>query len=103
MAAQFGTSTEVMGSAAQHVHQVRERIQQQLGTLRSQLGPLEGTWRGDASLAFSGLMVRWNDDAQRINRALAAIGDSVASSGRDYRAVETENAGGATRITGALG
>lgn len=92
-----------MRTASQHVHEVRDQIQQQLATLRSQLVLLEGAWRGDASVAFSQLMVRWNDDAQRINRALAAIGEAVAASGRDYRAVEAENAGATSRIAQALG
>ena len=103
MAGQFGTQTEVMRTSAQHVEEVRAQIQQQLATLRSQLAPLEGTWRGDASRAFQELMVRWNDDANRINRALHDIGVSVGASGADYRATEQETAAGTSRIARALG
>ena len=103
MAGQFGTQTEVMRTAASRVAEVRDQIAGELSGLRGQLAPLEGTWRGDASLAFRQLMVRWNEDALRINRALAAIGESVAASGRDYRAAEEQNTGAVTRIGQALG
>jgi WXG100 family type VII secretion target len=103
MAGQFGTQTEVMRTASQHVFEVRDQIQAQLGQLRSQLAPLEGSWRGDASVAFGQLMQRWNDDATRINRALQAIGESIQASGADYRAVEEQNAGATSRIGQALG
>ncbi len=102
MAGQFGTQTEVMGTASNHVVEVNAQIQQQLAALRAQLAPLEGTWRGQASLSFHRLMVRWNEDAQRIGRALEAIGTDIAVSGRDYDATEQANAQSVTQISQAL-
>ena len=102
MAGQFGTQTGVMTTAGQHVFEVRDQINAQLGRLRAQLGPLEGTWRGDASTAFHQLMARWNDDARRINAALASIGESVQASGTTYRAAEDEIASSTSRIGQAL-
>ena len=98
MAGQFGTQTQVMAAAGQHVFEVRDQIQAQLAQLRAQLGPLEGTWRGDASTAFHQLMARWNDDARRINAALSSIGESVQASGTTYRAAEDEIASSTSRI-----
>lgn len=103
MAGQFGTQTETMRQAAQHVFDVNQQIQGQLSSLRNQLAPLEGTWRGDASLAFGQLMVRWNDDAIRINRSLHTIGEAVQASGADYRATEQDNASSVSTIQQALG
>ena len=103
MAGQFGTQTETMRVASQHVVQVNEQIQQQLATLRSQLAPLEGSWRGDAHAAFQTLMVRWNEDANRINRALHAIGESIQTSGVQYRAAEEDNRSTISSIQQSLG
>ena len=103
MTGQFGTSTEVMRTASHHVVDVNAQIQQQLASLRAQLAPLEGTWRGQASMSFQRLMVRWNEDAGRIGRALEAIGEELAVSGRDYAATEQANTQTVTRITQALG
>ena len=103
MAGQFGTQTETMRQAAQHVVDVNQQIQGQLSTLRNRLAPLEGSWRGDAALAFGQLMTRWNDDAVRIGRSLAAIGESSQASGAEYRAAEDENASRVTTISQALG
>lgn len=102
MTGQFGTQTGTMQGAGQHVFDVRDQIVAQLGQLRSQLVPLESTWRGDASTAFTGLMARWNDDANRINAALAAIGESIQVSGVSYRAAEDEVAASTSQITQAL-
>jgi WXG100 family type VII secretion target len=103
MAGQFGTQTETMRQAAAHVADVNQQIQGRLTALRNQLAPLESTWRGDASLAFQQLMIRWNEDATRINRSLHAIGEAVGSSGADYQAVEQDNSAQISSIRQALG
>ena len=102
MAGQFGTQTQAMQAAGQHVFEVRDQITVQLAQLRGQLAPLEGTWRGDASTAFQQLMARWNDDARRINAALQQIGESVQASGVTYRAAEDEIASSTSQISQAL-
>ncbi|MEJ2868321.1 WXG100 family type VII secretion target [Actinomycetospora sp. OC33-EN08] len=103
MTGQFGTETQLMQGAGQHVLEVRDQIAAQLAQLRGQLVPLEATWRGDASTAFTQLMARWNDDAHRINAALGAIAESVTASGATYRAAEDEVASSTSRIGQALG
>ncbi|MCD2189430.1 WXG100 family type VII secretion target [Actinomycetospora soli] len=103
MAGQFGTETQLMQGAGRHVLEVRDQIGAQLAQLRAQLVPLEATWRGDASTAFTQLMARWNDDANRINAALGAIAESVQASAVGYRAAEDEVAATTSRIGRALG
>lgn len=103
MAAGFGTTPEEMQRASQHVGQVNEQVQSQLATLRSQLGPLAGAWRGEASTAFQGLMARWDTDARTLNQALLGIGEAIRSSGGAYLAADQEHAQGMSTIRGALG
>lgn len=103
MAGQFGTQTDTMRTAAQHVIDVNEQIQRQLRTLHSQLAPLAGTWRGQASVAFQELMVRWNEDATRMNRALHAIGETIQGSGQAYATTEEDTRSSISSIRSTLG
>lgn len=103
MAAGFGTTPEEMQRAAQHVGQVNDQVQSQLATLRNQLGPLAGAWRGEAATAFQGLMVRWDTDARALNEALRGIGETIQGSGSAYLVAEREHAQGMSTIRGALG
>jgi WXG100 family type VII secretion target len=103
MPAGYGTSTEEMQRAGQHVFSVNDQIQGQLGALRAQLAPLAGAWRGDASTAFQGLMARWDADARRLNDALRGIGESIRGSGQSYAAQEEQNASSLSGIQAALG
>lgn len=103
MTGQFGTQTDTMRTAGQHVIEVNEQIQRQLRTLHSQLAPVASTWRGQASVAFQELMTRWNEDATRINRALHSIGESIQGSGVTYAATEQDTRSSISSIRSTLG
>lgn len=103
MATGFGNTPEQMQRASQHVEQVNQQVQSQLATLRNQLGPLAGAWRGEAATAFQGLMVRWDSDARTLNAALGGIGEAIQGSGNAYLAAEQEHTQGMSTIRGALG
>jgi WXG100 family type VII secretion target len=92
MAQQFRTQVEQMQAAAHHVDEVNNSVQGQLSALRNQLTPLAGAWKGQAALAFTTLMDRWNTDAVQLNNALKEIGEQIRGSGTTYaQADETEH------------
>ena len=91
MTGQFGTETDAMLGVAQRIQDIKQGMQGHMGTLQSQLAPLAGTWRGQGSAAFQQLMVRWNEDATRINAALDEIAVKVAQSGRTYATSDEDN------------
>ena len=66
----FGTTTEEMTRAAQHVAGVNQAVQGELTALRGRLEPLAGAWVGRAATQFAQLMVRWDADARSLNQAL---------------------------------
>lgn len=103
MAGQFGTQTDTMLAAAQRIEDIHQAMQGQMRSLQSQLAPLAGTWRGQASVAFQQVMTRWNEDATRINTALDDIAAKVAQGGRDYAASDEENRQAINRLGGGGG
>lgn len=99
----FGTTTEEMARAAQHVASVNEAVQGELTALRGRLEPLAGAWVGRASTQFAQLMVRWDADARTLNQALRAIGEAIDGSRATYQRQEDAQAGAMTSISNALG
>lgn len=99
----YGTSIEEMQGAANHVLQVNESVQGQLSSLRNQLAPLAGAWKGQASTAFQTLMQRWDTNARSLSEALRGIGESIQASGATYGQQEEEQQAAMSNITNALG
>jgi WXG100 family type VII secretion target len=99
----FGTQTDTMLQASRHVSDVNESIGAQLRTLASQLAPLEGAWRGSAALAFQNLMVRFNENAEKLRAALQGISEQIAGASTTYATEDEAQQQAMSRITSALG
>ncbi len=99
----FGTTVEEMHRAARHVFAVNDAVQAELATLRGRLAPLAGAWRGEASVAFSGLMNRWDVDARLLSEALRGIGEAIQGSGVSYQSQEEQHTSALSSIRAALG
>jgi WXG100 family type VII secretion target len=103
MGGSFNTETETMLQASRHVSDVNEQIGSQLRTLGSQLAPLEGAWRGSASTAFQQLIVRFNENAEKLRAALQGISEQVAGASTTYATEDEAQQQAMSRITSALG
>ena len=99
----FGTETDTMQQASRHVLDVNEQVGTQLRTLGSQLAPLEGAWVGQASTAFHQLMVRFNENAQKLRTALEGIGDQISGASTTYATEDESQQQTMSQITNALG
>ncbi|MET0189281.1 WXG100 family type VII secretion target [Pseudonocardia sediminis] len=99
----FGTTTEEMARAAQHVDAVNESVRAELAGLRGKLEPLAGLWTGRASVEFVRLMQRWDTDAQQLNEALRTIGGALQGSRTSYEQREQDQAQAMSGIASALG
>lgn len=99
----FGTTTEEMARASQHVGAVNAAVQGELTALRGRLEPLAGAWVGRASTQFAQLMVRWDGDARSLNEALRSIGAAIQGSAVTYDRHEEAQAATMTSISNALG
>jgi WXG100 family type VII secretion target len=103
MAQQFGAQFEQMQTAANHVAEVNQSVQGQLMSLRNQLAPLAGAWKGQASTAFHLLIERWDTDARNLNDALNSIGEQIRGSGTTYAQSDEAENQTYSRISQALG
>ena len=101
-AGQFRTEVPTMTQAAGHVAQVNAGIQGDLTRLMGQLEPLLGTWQGTASTTFHGVKERWNTNAMRLNEALLAISEQLATSSTNYATTEETNTSAFSQISGQL-
>lgn len=99
----FGTQTETMLQASRHVADVNEQIGSQLRTLSGQLAPLESAWRGMAATSFHQLMVRFNENAERLRTALNGISEQIAGAGTTYATEDEAQQQVMSNITQALG
>ena len=99
----YGTSVEEMAKAATDVDNVNQQSQDALRSLGSQLAPLEGTWKGQASVAFRTLMERYNADAQKLHDALQGISEQLKGSSQSYAQQEEESSSSLSNISNVLG
>lgn len=103
MADGFGTTVEEMARAGGHVFTVDDGVQSDLAALRGKLAPLAGAWRGEAALAFTGLMARWDADARALSEALRSIGEAIQGSARTYETQDQQGSADLSAIRAALG
>lgn len=68
------------------------RIQGEVSGLHGQLVALQGSWTGQASAGFQGVVTDWKATQQRVEESLVAIGASLDQAARQYADVETANA-----------
>jgi WXG100 family type VII secretion target len=68
------------------------RIQNEVAGLLGQLTGLEGTWSGQASQSFQGVVTRWRATQQQVEESLAAINLALGQAGQHYAEVELTNA-----------
>ena len=99
----FGTTTEEMARAAQHVGQVNESVKAELAALRGKLEPLAGAVDRAGVAAVrpaDAALGRRRTDARE---ALATIGGALQGSRVSYEQQEQEQAQTMSGIASALG
>ncbi len=68
------------------------RIQSEVAGLHAQLTNLQGSWTGQASAAFAGVVNEWKTTQQRVEENLAAINVALGQAGQQYADIEAANA-----------
>jgi WXG100 family type VII secretion target len=91
-----------MQAGASHIDTVNDQINGQLSSLRGNLAPLNGVWRGQASTAFTNLMMRYDSSAARISEAMRAIAEQIRGANASYMAEEETHSQSLSQISSAL-
>jgi WXG100 family type VII secretion target len=86
----FGTSQEAMQAGANAVEEAQQAIQGHLGTLRGEVEQMMGGWKGQAAGAFVNVHSTFEENAGRINQALARIHEALVSTHSTYGTQESD-------------
>jgi WXG100 family type VII secretion target len=95
-------TAEELDALAKHIADVNEATQGTLRQVGSTVDTLAGSWKGTAATAFSNLMARFHDDARKVQEALMAIAEQIATSSEVYARNEQEQEQSMTGIAGRL-
>jgi 6 kDa early secretory antigenic target len=88
----YQVDSEAVLGASGAITATTSRIQGEVASLTGQLGDLQGSWSGQASVAFAGLMADWRVTQQRVEENLRAITEALRLAGQQYADVELANA-----------
>jgi early secretory antigenic target protein ESAT-6 len=79
-----GASAAIAGSASQ--------IGTEVDRMMRHLLDLQGSWRGQASTSFQGVVEEWRATQERVRAALEEIQRALAAAGQQYAEVEQSTA-----------
>jgi WXG100 family type VII secretion target len=78
-----------MQAGANAVEQAQQAIQGHIGTLRGEVEQMTGQWKGEAATAFAGVHASFEENATKINQALARIHEALVSTHSTYGTQES--------------
>ena len=75
------------------VQSTKEEIDGHLNRLRGELEAVAGSWQGAAATQFTSLMAQWNENAEKVNRALQDLAENLHATdlSMEHNEAETEN------------
>ncbi|HEY5319881.1 MAG TPA: WXG100 family type VII secretion target [Galbitalea sp.] len=89
---QFQVDSEAVLATTGAVRASMGRIQGEVSSLLSQLVNLQGSWSGQASVAFQSIVSDWKTTQSRVEESLATINQALTLAGQQYAEIETSNA-----------
>ena len=96
----FATQIVQMQQAASRVDDVNNQVRSLLNSLQIQVEAVQGHWIGQAASTFQALMIRYQEDAQKLATALTDISEQIRVSGQAY-ATQDETANEVVRSAGS--
>lgn len=103
MAGEVSKQDQALTRGAQMVAAARGDLDQQLNSLRGKLSSIGSQWRGAGSSSFQQVMVRWDEDARRITRALDAFEENLRASEQTYNANDEAQSATFGKLSSRLG
>jgi WXG100 family type VII secretion target len=88
----FQVDSEAVLSATSAVRTSMDRIQAEVGGLLGQLTSLQGSWSGQAAIAFQDVISDWRATQQHVGESLAGINQALTQAAQQYAETEAANA-----------
>ena len=88
----YQVDSEAVFTATGAVRGTIARIQSEVEAMQGQLAALQGSWSGNAALAFQTVVTDWKATQQRVEESLGAINLALGQAGQGYAVVAAPNA-----------
>jgi early secretory antigenic target protein ESAT-6 len=88
---QYQVDSEAVSASASSIRSTIERIQADVAAMHSQLTSLEGSWTGQAAVAFQAVVLDWRGTQTRVEESLASITQALSAAATTYADVEMQN------------
>ena len=88
----YRVDSDQMISATAAVRGSMGRIQSEVAGLLGQLTGLQGSWSGQASDSFQGVVTQWRATQQQVEESLQSINHALGQAGQHYAEAELTNA-----------
>lgn len=98
----FTTTTAELDALAKHIGDISDQIQGQARTVKGAAEGVAAGWSGNAATAFQNLMVRMDEDVRKLDQALQAIQEQIASTSQVYARNEEEQESSVSNIASRL-
>jgi WXG100 family type VII secretion target len=98
----FTATPEELDALAKHIGDISDQIQAEARTVQGAADGVASGWSGNAAAAFQSLMARMNEDVTKLDRALQAIQEQIASTADVYARNEAEQEQSVSGIAGRL-
>jgi WXG100 family type VII secretion target len=102
MAEQIEVDAATLHQAAGDVRSTRSEVDGDLGRLWNTVDDLAMAWKGEASAGFQQLMNRWNEDVDKLLKAMDDIADLLDKSGTQHEVNEQEQTSMMSRFNSTL-
>lgn len=98
----FGTSQEAMRAGANAVEEAQQVITRHIGTLRSEIETMMSGWQGEAVGASIKVHNSFEENAGRINNALAQMHEALVSTQTTHGTQESDQSQTFTNMNGQI-
>jgi WXG100 family type VII secretion target len=88
---------------AEAVNTAKAGIDQQVKKVRGEIEQVSGFWTGAASVSYTQLMQRWNDETTKLNEVLVTLEDALRGTERDQAASEESHQSTIGNLSSILG
>ena len=88
---QYQVDSEAVSASASSIRSTIERIQADVAAMHGQLTSLEGSWTGQAAVAFQAVVADWRGTQTRVEESLTSITQALSAAAQTYADVEMQN------------